>query len=221
MPRRPAASLLCLTLVLLFAAPRLQAEELKSTADDKLRWYDVRQLGVEGQGWTDTLAPYDRLPGRAKGVVRDAVWNLSRDSAGMYVRFKTASPAIHAAGPWLRRTSPCLICPPRESAASISTLAMTGVPGAGLPVASRRRRRLPHRSRRHYSLRTRIPPVSPAVQRHRIARSGCARESVDLGCSGTIRRKVQTHRLLWHLHHSRRFGHAAWHCSHGVSSSLV
>jgi hypothetical protein len=38
---------------------------------------------------------YDRLPAKAESVVRDAVWNLSRDSAGMLVRFKTDSPEIH------------------------------------------------------------------------------------------------------------------------------
>jgi hypothetical protein len=69
---------------------------LSSTEKEGVRWYDIRQLGVEGQGWTDTMAPYDRLPSRAKGVVRDAVWNLSRDSAGMCVRFKTAATKIHA-----------------------------------------------------------------------------------------------------------------------------
>lgn len=74
----------------------LMADDLKSTEKDGVRWYDVRQLGVEGQGWKDTLAPYDRLPSRAKGVVRDEVWNLSRDSSGLCVRFTTSATTIHA-----------------------------------------------------------------------------------------------------------------------------
>jgi hypothetical protein len=78
------------------ATSSVSAAELASTEKDGVRWYDVRQLGVEGQGWSDTMSPYDRLPGRAKGVVRDAVWNLSRDSAGECVRFKTAATKIHA-----------------------------------------------------------------------------------------------------------------------------
>jgi hypothetical protein len=66
-------------------------------ADEKgpLVWFDIRDLGIEGQGFRDTKAPYDRLPARAEGKVRDAVWNLSRDSAGMCVRFVTDSPAVH------------------------------------------------------------------------------------------------------------------------------
>jgi hypothetical protein len=41
-------------------------------------------------------SPYDRLPGRAEGVVPAPVWNLSRDSAGAAVRFTAATPEIHA-----------------------------------------------------------------------------------------------------------------------------
>lgn len=54
-----------------------------------LRWYDAADWGVEGRGWDDTEKYYDRLPSRAKGKVRDAVWGLSRHSAGMLSRFKT------------------------------------------------------------------------------------------------------------------------------------
>lgn len=77
--------------LLLFApaSALFSAEPLNFTAADNIHWYDVRQLGVEGQGWTETEAPYDRLPAKAKGVVRDAVWSLSRHSAGECVRFVT------------------------------------------------------------------------------------------------------------------------------------
>ncbi len=61
-----------------------------------IEWTDIRQLGVEGQGWRDTKAPFDRLPARAEGKVRDAVWSLSRHSAGMHVRFITDATNIHA-----------------------------------------------------------------------------------------------------------------------------
>lgn len=67
-----------------------------SADDPALRWADVRDWGVEGRAFHDTEAFYDRLPSRAKGVVRDAVWNLSRHSAGMMVRFRTDATEIHA-----------------------------------------------------------------------------------------------------------------------------
>src|SRR5262245_23050850 len=59
-------------------------------------WYDVTQWGVEGKGWNDTARFFDRLPARAEGKVRADVWNLSRHSAGMLVRFETDSPTIRA-----------------------------------------------------------------------------------------------------------------------------
>jgi len=63
----------------------------------KILWYDVRLLGVEGKGWSDTEDYYDRLPARAKDMVREPVWNLSKNSAGLCVRFLTDAAEIHAA----------------------------------------------------------------------------------------------------------------------------
>ena len=59
-------------------------------------WSDIRQFGVEGRGWDDTKDFYDRLPARAETVVRAPVWDLSRNSAGLCVRFVTDATAIRA-----------------------------------------------------------------------------------------------------------------------------
>jgi hypothetical protein len=59
-------------------------------------WFDIRQLNVEGRGWNDTKAFYDRLPARAEGRVRQPVWELSRNSAGLCVRFVTDATALRA-----------------------------------------------------------------------------------------------------------------------------
>lgn len=66
-----------------------------SEAGDLL-WYDIRELGLEGRAWTDTAAPFDRLPARAEKLVREPVWRLSRDSSGMCVRFVTDATKIVA-----------------------------------------------------------------------------------------------------------------------------
>jgi lysophospholipase L1-like esterase len=65
--------------------------------DVNVVWHDVRTLTVEGQGWPEKelKAPFDRLPAKAEGKVRSAVWGLSHDSAGICVRFASDSPAIH------------------------------------------------------------------------------------------------------------------------------
>ncbi len=64
--------------------------------DGGLKWHDVRDWGVEGKGWAETERPFDRLPARAKEKVRPAVWNLSRNSAGMCARFQTDAAALSA-----------------------------------------------------------------------------------------------------------------------------
>jgi hypothetical protein len=76
---------------------------------------DVRTLTIEGQGWTDTAAPFDRFPAKAQGVVPDGVWGLSRSAAGIAVRFLADSDQI-----WARWTL------------TSSGLAMTHMPATGM-----------------------------------------------------------------------------------------
>lgn len=72
------------------------APEVTPKMEGGIAWYDARDWGVEGKGWTDTARYYDRLPAKAQAAVREPVWNLGRHSAGMLVRFETNAPAIHA-----------------------------------------------------------------------------------------------------------------------------
>ena len=78
------------------AAENLPASLATTKAGEDILWFDIKHLGVEGQGWSDTKAPYDRLPAKAEGVVRAPVWSLSRNSAGMCVRFETDATTLHA-----------------------------------------------------------------------------------------------------------------------------
>ena len=71
-----------------FAQPR---------ADKGTHWYDIRAFGIEGQGYPGEIErTYARLPAKARGVVRDPVWELGQHSAGLCVRFVTDSPTISA-----------------------------------------------------------------------------------------------------------------------------
>lgn len=80
------------------AAAADTATPLPVTERDGVRFVDARDFGVEGQGWpaADFAAPFDRLPAKAQEKVRPDVWNLSRHSAGLCVRFVADTPAIHA-----------------------------------------------------------------------------------------------------------------------------
>jgi len=75
-------------------APHAQAGPQAST-EDGIDWYNVQDWGVEGRGFDETKSYFDRLPAKAEGVVRNAVWNLSLHSAGMSSRFKTVSRDLH------------------------------------------------------------------------------------------------------------------------------
>ena len=69
------------------------AQSIDPIVDNTL-WYDALDIGVVGQGWKNTEAAYDRLPAKAKGMVRKDVWDLGHDTAGMLVRFKTDANSI-------------------------------------------------------------------------------------------------------------------------------
>ena len=95
--RRQFLGLSALGMATIIGNRRILAEPtVEPKVDDGIAWYDVCDWGVEGKGWSDTARYFDRLPARAEGVVRKAVWNLSRHSAGMSVRFETDASSIHA-----------------------------------------------------------------------------------------------------------------------------
>jgi lysophospholipase L1-like esterase len=73
-----------------------EAPAVKPKVEAGVAWYDVSQWGVEGKGWDQTERYYDRLPAKAKGVVRRPVWDLSRHSAGMCAQFATDATKILA-----------------------------------------------------------------------------------------------------------------------------
>lgn len=65
-----------------------------------LLWFDANSFSRAGQGWppAELERPFDRLPKRARETVPEAVWSLSRHSAGIEVRF--ASDARELGARW-------------------------------------------------------------------------------------------------------------------------
>ena len=78
------------------AAEPIDPSQASRDSEANLLWYDLRLLDVEGQGWTETKSPYDRLPAKAEGTVRPPVWSLSRNSSGECARFVTDATTIQA-----------------------------------------------------------------------------------------------------------------------------
>jgi hypothetical protein len=63
---------------------------------DEYLWTDIKELGIRGKGWVDDPLLYNRLPARAETMVREAVWDLSHHTAGLYVQFKSNASSIKA-----------------------------------------------------------------------------------------------------------------------------
>ena len=59
-------------------------------------WYiPTKGYNIWGQGWTSEIGKlYQRMPSRLQSSVNAGVWELSHNSAGLYVRFKTNAQEI-------------------------------------------------------------------------------------------------------------------------------
>jgi hypothetical protein len=80
------------------ATPKPTSDATPAPVEPPLDWHDVKPFGLEGRAFEDAerLRWFDRLPAAAQGKVTTKVWDLSRHSAGMMVRFKTDSTVIWA-----------------------------------------------------------------------------------------------------------------------------
>jgi hypothetical protein len=62
------------------------------------KWFDPATAAspvIEGRGWQEGLAAsYDRLPQKMEKLVRLPLWNLSHNTAGEYIDFKTTATTI-------------------------------------------------------------------------------------------------------------------------------
>ena len=77
-----------------FAQTPIGADKGREDPAEKVIWYDLSLLELEGRGWRDVKAPYDRFPARAEGKVPAGVWGLSHHSAGMAARFVTDATTV-------------------------------------------------------------------------------------------------------------------------------
>ena len=84
------AVLFCLALT---GAPRCLAQK---PAEAPLKWFDPLEAGpvVHGVGWDELRSGYVRLPEKAHGVVRNEVWGLSRNAAGLSLVFESDASEI-------------------------------------------------------------------------------------------------------------------------------
>ena len=67
-----------------------------SAASQNIVYTDASEFPVYGKAVENTSARYERLPSELKGVSREPLWYLGRNSAGLYIRFRSNSTSIHA-----------------------------------------------------------------------------------------------------------------------------
>ena len=82
-------------LIFVFVSQLLFGQNVTSEKSS-IKYYDHDFFLIEGTTFTDSVKEnlYDRLPLSYKGKVRDAVWSLSKSSAGISVRFLSNSTTI-------------------------------------------------------------------------------------------------------------------------------
>jgi lysophospholipase L1-like esterase len=125
-PRRMAAIVAFATVSAWHATAAVSFAQPAARDEKGVVWHDIRTLTIEGRGWPENQlqSAFDRLPAKAEGKVRAAVWGLSHDSAGICVRFAADSPSIHCR--WtLRKTN-----------LALPHMPATGVSGVDLYVST-------------------------------------------------------------------------------------
>lgn len=63
-------------------------------SDAETTWYDASSLSIHGKLDSAGTAAFQRFPSEIKGRVRDRVWKLSENSAGLYIEFRTDATKI-------------------------------------------------------------------------------------------------------------------------------
>ena len=67
----------------------------KTMTEKMIVWHEITPDQVEGRGWKNTEAPFDRLPAKIKTLLPQ-VWSNSRSTTGMCVFFDTDSTSLRA-----------------------------------------------------------------------------------------------------------------------------
>jgi len=75
-------------------ATKLDKNMVVKEPGKNLFWHNAVKFTIEGKGWEETESFYDRLPAKAKEIVRDTVWQLSKCSAGISVHFTTNTTSL-------------------------------------------------------------------------------------------------------------------------------
>ena len=77
------------------ASPSQTSSSQASAQAPSQTWHDAAQMHVFGKAVEETYAPFVRFPEDINAQARKALKNLGQDAAGLYLQFRTDSPAVH------------------------------------------------------------------------------------------------------------------------------
>lgn len=72
----------------------LSAQDAEPARAKGFHYMDAEELPLFGKVLPETSARYERLPASLETVARKPVWRLGRNSAGLYVRFRSDAPEV-------------------------------------------------------------------------------------------------------------------------------
>ena len=108
-------------LIMTFVSFNMYAEDTLSVQKNSMQmvYYDASEFPLLGKAIKDSRPLYSRLPDSLKNKIRPALWNLSQNTAGLSIRFRSNSTRIGAK--WEVRLN-----------SSMSHMTATGVKGLDL-----------------------------------------------------------------------------------------
>ena len=83
-------------MLLCFLLPVQAKQSSGSDSKDTISYTNALNYRLIGKGFQHTEDPYDRLPASLNGKIRGPLWDLSKNSSGMAIRFRTNSHFIAA-----------------------------------------------------------------------------------------------------------------------------
>lgn len=85
---------IAMTAIMLAVAFLCRAQEPERA--EGYRYVDAASLPLYGKICDSTSARYERLPAGLEGCIREQLWDLGRNSAGLYIRFRSNSTNVRA-----------------------------------------------------------------------------------------------------------------------------
>ncbi|HNR41573.1 MAG TPA: SGNH/GDSL hydrolase family protein [Bacteroidales bacterium] len=87
---------LIIAAVMMITGLSVHGRDQETKNGNNIRFYDQNHFLIEGIAFADSVreSPYDRFPLSMKSKVREPVWSLSRNSAGVSIRFISNTTAI-------------------------------------------------------------------------------------------------------------------------------